>query len=293
MYERVVIIGYGKIVADVLHMMCERRAGYHYEISCIEYEQMPLAITQKMCEEENIPYYKLPNKEDVTAYFMAIEEKTLVLSAGNNYLFPGKVVDKENLTIINFHNALLPKLPGRNAPTWAIYYGEKETGATWHFVNRDIDAGQIIIQKKCIIDDDVKAYQLTERIMELAAEGFAEIIDDLLMEKDVPVQENPKGDHKLLLSKSIPADGIADLGLPGDNIYRLLRSVDYGKSDIFPPVCAYMNGTAISLIRYKKTQRQYTDQINGLVIVGDQKLLYKYLDEEYELKIKYKEKNEL
>lgn len=293
MYERIVIIGYGKIVADVLQMMCERRDKYNYEMACIEYEQMPLAITQKKCEEENIPYHKFLNKDDVTAYFTAIEDKTLVLSAGNNYLFPGKVVEKENLTIINFHNALLPKLPGRNAPTWAIYYGEKETGATWHFVNQNIDAGQIIIQKKCLIDEDVKAYQLTERIMELAAEGFAQIIDGLLMEKDVPVTENPQGEHKLLLSKTIPADGIANLELPGRELYRLLRSVDYGKSDIFPPMCAHLNGAEISLIRYKKMPRQYTDQVNDLTVLDDQKLLYKYLDEEYELKIKYKENNKL
>lgn len=292
MYDRVVIIGYGKIVAEVLDMMCERKERYAYQLSCIEYEQMPLAITQKKCEEENVPYYKLPDRKDVTAYFMEIQEKTLVLSAGNNYLFPAMVVEKENLTIINFHNALLPKLPGRNAPSWAIYYGEKETGATWHYVNRDIDAGKIIIQKKCEIGEDTKAYQLTEQIMDLAAEGFRQIIDPLLRGEEIPVRDNPQGQHKLLLSRVVPGNGVADLQQTGKEIYRLLRATDYGKSDIFPPIAAVVEGKEVVLIRYKRIKREKTAQDNPLQIEAEQNLLYKYMDETSELKIKYKEKRE-
>lgn len=293
MYDRVVIIGYGKIVAEVLTIMCEKRARYSYQLSCIEYEQMPLAITQKKCEEEKIPYEKLPDRQDVTAYFMKIQEKTLVLSAGNNYLFPPQVVAKDNLTIINFHNALLPKLPGRNAPSWAIYYGEKETGATWHYVNKDIDAGKIIIQKKCEIGEDTKAYQLTEQIMDLAAEGFAQIIDPLLLEEDIPVRENPQGQHKLLLSSSVPGNGEADLQQTGEEIYRLLRATDYGKSDIFPQISAMIEGKPVVLIRYKRIAREKTTQDNPLRIEKEQNLVYKYMDETSELKIKYKEKRKV
>ena len=49
--------------------------------------------------------------------------------------------------VINRHNALLPKNRGRLTPFWVLYKGEKETGVSIHFVEKGIDAGDIIVQK--------------------------------------------------------------------------------------------------------------------------------------------------
>lgn len=292
MYDKVVIIGYGKIVGEILTIMYERRKEYGYELSCIEYEQMPFSVTQKKCEEENIPFFRFSDRRDVKAYLMDLQDKTLVVSAGNNFLFPKSVVAKKNLTIINFHSALLPNLPGRNAPSWAIYYGEKETGATWHYVTEEIDAGKILIQKTCPIGDDIKAYQLTEQIMDLAAEGFREIVDRLLRTEEIPVKENPRGKHRLILSSEVPGDGKADLTKSGEELYRLLRAVDYGKNDIFPTLEAMVEDRPVLLMRYKKVPREKTGRMDDLTIDKESKMIYKYYNEENEVRIKYKEKEE-
>ena len=48
--------------------------------------------------------------------------------------------------IINVHPSLLPKYKGLNAVEQAMEAGEKKTGCTVHYVNEELDGGEIIMQ---------------------------------------------------------------------------------------------------------------------------------------------------
>lgn len=280
-FQRIVVIGYGKAAGEILKYIADRQADYGYRMEFIEHELHSLSITKQICEERDIPFFSLTDKGSLGAHLGKIGEKTLIVSASNNYLFPASLVKREKITIINFHNALLPDYPGRNAPSWVIYRNERQTGITWHYVTAGVDEGNIIIQKSCEIGPDMKAYELTERLMDLACEGFRECFDAVLSQQaEAKPQMFPPG-RRMYRSAEIPGEGFLDLQEEPETIYRLLRSVDYGKTGVFPPLQMSVEGEPAEVLRYRKISPEKKKEEAGT--------LYLPLADGNLLKIKYKE----
>lgn len=61
--------------------------------------------------------------------------------------------------VVNYHNSFLPNFRGLNATAWAMTYEEKYTGFTFHFINENIDDGNIILQERLELDYSKSAYQ--------------------------------------------------------------------------------------------------------------------------------------
>lgn len=279
-FQKVVIIGYGKITGEIITYAIERQKEYGYQMEAVEHEVHSFSITEKICMEHGIPFVRIEDKKELADYFDSLSEKTLIVSASNNFLFPKKLVEKENLTIINFHNALLPAYPGRNAPSWVIFMGEKETGITWHYVNAGVDEGNIIIQKHCAVEADVKAYELAEQLMKLAYEAFTECFDAVLQERaETKVQHFDAG-RRMYRSSEVPAGGFFEVKEEPERIYRLLRSLDYGKNDIFPPAQTVIGGKKAEILRYRKVAGDRNQEADGFLFLP--------LEADNLLKIKYR-----
>lgn len=253
-FKHIIVIGYGVITERVLSYVddCANKYGYH--ITYIEHEIYPFNVAKKYAESNDIDYRVIEDKSNLTDYFLeqARKERVLIISASNNYLFPIKIVDNLNTRIINFHNALLPNLPGRNAPSWAIYENYLKTGITWHYVASGIDDGDIIIQKECFLTDDIKAYELVAMQMGLASEAFGEVFEDVLNETVKTKKQILEKKRRVYKSQEVPGGGTFNIDDNVDDIYRLLRAMDYGKVAIFSLPKTFYNGKAISIKRYKK-----------------------------------------
>jgi methionyl-tRNA formyltransferase len=81
----------------------------------------------------------------------------------------------------NLHASLLPKYRGAAPIHWALINGEKETGVTTFFLEKKVDTGNIILQKKISIDEDDNLGSLYEKLSILGAEATLETLD--LIEK--------------------------------------------------------------------------------------------------------------
>ena len=72
----------------------------------------------------------------------------LVILAGFMRVLKSPMLKAFPRRILNIHPALLPKFPGLEAWKQALAAGEKVTGCTVHYVDEEIDHGDIIAQRE-------------------------------------------------------------------------------------------------------------------------------------------------
>ena len=95
-------------------------------------------------------------------------------------MLPEVVWDMPRWGTFNVHAALLPQYRGAAPINWAVINGETETGVTTFFLDKDIDTGRIIKQKRFAITDEANVETVYDGLMYLGAEIVIETIDDLL-----------------------------------------------------------------------------------------------------------------
>ena len=72
------------------------------------------------------------------------------------------------------HGSLLPKYRGRAPVNWAVLHGERETGATLHYMTEKPDAGDIVAQTAVPILPDDTAREVFDKVTvaaEIALDG--------------------------------------------------------------------------------------------------------------------------
>jgi len=89
----------------------------------------------------------------------------LIALAGYFRILSPQFVDHYHNRIMNVHPALLPAFPGLDAQKRALEHGVKVSGATVHFVAKEVDAGPVILQAHVPIRDDDTIETLSERIL--------------------------------------------------------------------------------------------------------------------------------
>ena len=101
-------------------------------------------------------YIDAKNEDEMIKLFEAWNVDLIVLAG---YMRVIKNPSKFSAPMINVHPSLLPKYKGLHAVEQAMEAGETMTGCTVHYVNEELDGGEIIIQSQVPIlpDDDVKS----------------------------------------------------------------------------------------------------------------------------------------
>jgi phosphoribosylglycinamide formyltransferase-1 len=100
----------------------------------------------------------------------------LVCLAGFMRLLSAVFIEAFPNAILNIHPALLPAFPGLEAQHQAWAHGVKVSGATVHFVNRDLDAGPIVLQRAVPVLGDDTPDSLSARILGVEHQLYPEAI---------------------------------------------------------------------------------------------------------------------
>ena len=149
-----------------------------------------------------IPEYVISPKNYASReeFNVALKEKIdelrvdLVVLAGCLVKIPEILIDAYPNKIINIHPALIPSFCGLGyyglkVHEAALERGVKLSGATVHFVNKDLDEGPIILQKAVAVEDGDTPKILQQRIMEQAEWKILPEAIDLIANDRIEVVE--------------------------------------------------------------------------------------------------------
>ena len=91
-------------------------------------------------------------------------------------ILPEKIIGIPKHGAINLHVSLLPKYRGAAPIQWALMNGDTETGVTIFQINRKVDTGDILVQKKFPIYQDDNMLTLGTRLCNSGAEIMIDAI---------------------------------------------------------------------------------------------------------------------
>lgn len=144
---------------------------------------------------------------------------------------------------LNMHGSLLPQYRGRVPVNWAIIHGERETGATLHYMTEKPDAGQILDQQAVPILGDDTAAEVMRKVTCAAEVTLHRALPGLIAGTVTATnQDLTQGGY---FSGRRPEHGRIDWSQPAQNIHNLIRAV----APPYPGAYTTVAGKAARLLR--------------------------------------------
>ncbi|MBT7518815.1 MAG: phosphoribosylglycinamide formyltransferase [Candidatus Marinimicrobia bacterium] len=155
------------------------------EVSVVLSNQKNAYILER-AKNYNVPTVFLSHKEksrkefdDEMTAILKEHAVDLVLLIGFMRILSAKFCQEWQDRLLNVHPSLLPKYAGgmdTNVHEGVLKNGDSETGCTIHFVTDEVDAGPILIQKKCNVEPDETVNTLKTKVQKLEGVAFIEAI---------------------------------------------------------------------------------------------------------------------
>ncbi len=136
---------------------------------------------------------------------------------------PTSILEIPKYKCINVHASLLPKYRGGAPIHWAIINGEKKTGITLMFMEKEMDSGNIIYQEEIAIDNEDDLGTLFTKMENLAYKIVDENIDKLFDENLKSIKQD---NEKVTFGYNIKReDEKIDWNKSSFDIYNLIRGL--------------------------------------------------------------------
>lgn len=153
---------------------------------------------------------------------------------------------------LNLHGSLLPKYRGRAPVNWAILNGERETGATLHYMVERADAGDIVDQLAVPILEDDDAREVFGKVTAAA---------EIVLVRSLPGLIAGTAPHRAQViepgqyfGRRTPEDGRIDWSQPAERIHDLVRAV----APPFPGAFTHVDGRIVWIHRTRVHRARIT-----------------------------------
>jgi len=183
-----------------------------------------------------------PNAPDVVARIAALRPEFLFSFYYRQMLKP-PLLAIPSRGALNMHGSLLPKYRGRVPVNWAVLHGERETGATLHYMTVKPDDGDIVGQTAVAIDPDETAADVFDKVTEAAAATLERVLPQLIAGTAPRIaQDLSRGSY---FGGRKPEDGRIDWSQPARRIHDLVRAV----APPYPGAFTDIGGHRLALLR--------------------------------------------
>jgi methionyl-tRNA formyltransferase len=142
---------------------------------------------------------------------------------------------------VNLHSSLLPKYRGAAPIRWAIIHGERETGVSVFFIEKEVDTGELILQEKVPIGEDENAGELHDKLSAVGAGAVLRAID--LVEKG-KVERMPQKGEPTPAPRILPEHCRIQWNRSPGQIVNLIRGLSP-----FPGAFTLMEGKRLKVIK--------------------------------------------
>lgn len=138
---------------------------------------------------------------------------------------PTYFIDHMNKKVLNIHFSLLPKYRGAAPVARAIMNGDKESGITIMEIGKEMDAGDIVAQKKIKIDDDDNTESLSWK---LVRDGLTLLLNNMDGYINGKIKTTPQARVKIepsYANKLNPEEKMIDWSNDAVQIHNMVRAL--------------------------------------------------------------------
>jgi methionyl-tRNA formyltransferase len=180
-------------------------------------------------------------------------EPDLALCWGFPWKIPQAALDVPRLGAVNHHPALLPRHRGPVPLAWALRDGDAVWGSTWHYMDAELDTGNVLAQTSAPIeDDDVDIAEFGPRLLDVAVSLLPRVFDRIAAGDE----GDPQPTEGVSWAGHFEDDDYArvDWRQPARSIHNQVRAwhLTFGLSGLRAPV-AELDGEEVVLLQTRLT----------------------------------------
>jgi UDP-4-amino-4-deoxy-L-arabinose formyltransferase/UDP-glucuronic acid dehydrogenase (UDP-4-keto-hexauronic acid decarboxylating) len=164
-------------------------------------------------------------KENGFAETVRREGVDLLLNVHSLYVLPADVVAAPRIGSFNLHPGPLPRYAGLNAPSWAIYYGERSHAVTVHWMDGGIDTGPIAYQAELAIDGDDTGLTVSAKCVR-AGLPLLHVLLEAAVKGAIPRQPQPVAVRRYH-GREVPHGGRLHWTESAARVVNFIRACDY------------------------------------------------------------------
>ncbi|WP_342473025.1 formyltransferase family protein [Metasolibacillus sp. FSL H7-0170] len=170
---------YNNTHAEIIGVVTKTKSNYNADHCSLHH----------FCEENQIDWLDYRDNEQLLEW-VKVKEPDIIYCFGWSYLLPNEIYQLPMLGAVGYHPTLLPQNRGRHPIIWTIALGLRETGSSFFYLTDVPDAGDILSQRRLVLDEFEDANTLYEKLLFIGKEQVIDLTNSLIDRTLIPISQD-------------------------------------------------------------------------------------------------------